>query len=169
MNLKKMITSSLLLAIGMILHQITPPILFGMKPDMLLSMMFIAIVIANDKKMSLLIGLAAGILTAITTTFPGGQLPNIIDKLVTCGAIFLFLKLSGTRIHSQLQMILISVVGTLISGTVFLTSAYVIVGLPGPFFALMLAVVLPATLINTIACSVLFNATTFTLKQVNSN
>ncbi len=33
MNLKKMIICSLLLAIGLLLHQISPPLLFGMKPD----------------------------------------------------------------------------------------------------------------------------------------
>jgi hypothetical protein len=168
MNLKKMIIRSLLLSIGLILHQIAPPILFGMKPDILLSMMFIAIVITKDYKTTLLIGLVAGFLTATTTTFPGGQLPNIIDKFVTCNFIYLILKVFNSKVNNQIQMIIISIASTLISGIVFLGSAYVLVGLPGPFFALMLAVVLPATIINTIACAVLYNATTLTIKRVGS-
>jgi hypothetical protein len=168
MNLKKMIISSLLLSIGLILHQIAPPILFGMKPDILLSMMFIAIVITKDYKMTILIGLVAGILTAATTTFPGGQIPNMIDKFITCNFIYLILKLFNNKINDQVQMIIISIFSTLISGTVFLGVAYVLVGLPGPFFALILAVVLPATIINTITCAVLYNATTLTIKRVDS-
>lgn len=160
MNLRKLILSSLLLAIGLVLHQIAPPILFGMKPDILLSMMFIAILLVDDYKTTLLVGLAAGILTAATTTFPGGQIPNVIDKLITCNLIYLFIKATKKVLNHQVQMFIASLVGTVISGTVFLGSALILVGLPGgnSFTALFLAVVLPATLVNTIACMFLYNA-----------
>jgi hypothetical protein len=167
MNLRKLILCSLLLAIGMVLHQLVPPFLFGMKPDFLLSMMFIAIALSDDYKLTLLIGLAAGILTAATTTFPGGQIPNIIDKLITCNLVYFMFKALKNKFNNQIKMILISITGTLISGTVFLGSAFVIAGLPGPFLALMLAVVLPATLFNLGACMILYNSAQIAMKRVS--
>jgi hypothetical protein len=160
MNLRKLILSSLLLAIGLILHQIAPPLLFGMKPDILLSMMFIAILLADDYKMTLIIGLAAGVLSAMTTTFPFGQIPNVIDKLITCNLVYLIIKSTKKVMNHQIQTLIVSLVGTVISGTVFLGSALILAGLPGgaSFTALFLAVVLPATLVNTIACVFLYNA-----------
>ena len=161
MNLRKLIMSSLLLAIGMVLHYIAPPILFGMKPDILLSMMFIAILLADgDYKITLIVGLAAGLLTAATTTFPGGQIPNIIDKLVTCNIVYLIIVASKKILNHQILMIIVSILGTILSGSIFLGSALVLVGLPGgaSFTALFLAVVIPATLVNTLACMFLYNA-----------
>jgi hypothetical protein len=167
MNLRKLILSSLLLAIGMVLHQIVPPFLFGMKPDFLLSTMFIAIALSDDYKLALLIGLAAGILTAATTTFPGGQIPNIIDKLITSNLVYFMLKAIKDKLNNQIKISIISVLGTLISGTAFLGSAFLIAGLPGPFFALMLAVVIPATLFNLGACVILYNTASLAMKRVS--
>src|SRR3712207_8592905 len=63
MKLKKFIMCALFLTMGFLLHQITPPILFGMKPDFLLIMMFIAIIFSgNDYKMILTVGIVSGIL-----------------------------------------------------------------------------------------------------------
>jgi hypothetical protein len=167
MNLRKLILSSLLLAIGMVLHQIVPPILFGMKPDFLLSMMFIAIALSNDYKMTLLIGLAAGVLTAATTGFPGGQIPNVVDKLITCNLVYFIFKVLKNKFNDQVKMTIVSIIGTLISGTVFLGTALVLAGLPGPFFALMLGVVLPATLFNLVASMILFNSAQLAIKRVS--
>ena len=166
MNLRKMVVSSLLLSIGLILHQIMPPILFGMKPDIMLCMMFIAIALNKDYKMTLLVGLLAGALTAATSTFPGGQVPNIIDKFITANLIYFIFKVFGNKVNQQMQMIVAAIIGTLISGTVFLGSAYFLVGLPGPFVTLMLVVVLPATVFNAVGCAVLYNAVSLSLKRV---
>lgn len=166
MNLRKMVVSSLLLSIGLILHQIMPPILFGMKPDIMLCMMFIAIALNKDYKMTLLVGLLAGALTAGTSTFPGGQIPNIIDKFITANLIYFIFKVFGNKVNQQMQMIVAAIIGTLISGTVFLGSAYFLFGLPGPFATLMLAVVLPATAFNSVGCTVLYNAVSLSLKRV---
>lgn len=165
MNLRKLLTSSLLLAVGLMLHQITPPFLMGMKPDFLLSMMFIAILFADDYKLTLVIGLAAGILTAMTTTFPGGQLPNIIDKLLTCNFIFLLNSVMGERFAKGFKIIIISLLGTFFSGFVFLLSALYLAGLPAPFIALVLTVVAPASILNTVFASILFNAVTLAMKR----
>ncbi|MFL0270269.1 tryptophan transporter [Candidatus Clostridium radicumherbarum] len=164
MNLRKIILSSLLLSIGLVLHQLVPPILFGMKPDFLLSMMFIAIFLCDDYKLSLVIGLAAGILTAATTTFPAGQLPNIIDKIITSNLVFLLFRVF--KFNSQLKISIVSFIGTIISGTVFLGAAYILVGLPGPFLALILGVVIPATAFNIAASIVLYNAANTAVNRI---
>lgn len=164
MNLRKLVTASLLLAIGMILHQMTPPLVMGMKPDFLLAMMFIAIALCDDYKLTVVIGIAAGILTAATTSFPGGQLPNIIDKLITSQIVFLMFKIFKNKLNNQISMITVSIIGTLISGSVFLASALFIVGLPAPFEVLFLTIIIPATAINTIASAVLFNIVNLSLK-----
>ena len=165
MNLRKLLVSSLLLSVGLMLHQITPPFLMGMKPDFLLSMMFIAILFADDYKLTLVIGLAAGILTAMTTTFPGGQLPNIIDKVLTCNFIFILTKAMGDRLASGIKIIIVSILGTFFSGFVFLLSALYLAGLPAPFLALVLTVVVPASLLNTVFATILFNAVTLAMKR----
>lgn len=165
MNLKKMIICSLLLAIGLLLHQIAPPLLFGMKPDFLLAMMFIALVIAKDYKTTLVVGIVSGILTAATTTFPGGQLPNLIDKIVTANILFLLIRATENKMNGQVKMIIISIIGTFISGFIFLGSALLLVSLPAPFTALVLTVVLPACLINTVATVILYNAINVALKR----
>ncbi len=157
MNLRKTILSSLLLAIGLVLHQLVPPFLFGMKPDFLLSMMFIAIILADDYRLTIIIGLAAGILTAATTTFPGGQIPNIIDKFVTCNLVYFMLKLLKNTVNNQIKIVIISLIGTLASGGVFLGAAFILVGLPGSFLTLVIAVILPAALFNMITSMILYN------------
>ena len=57
-------------------------------------------------------------------------------------------------------------VGTLISGTVFLLSAQFIVGLPAPFIALFLTVVLPATAINLLAGIFLYKIVEMSMKRI---
>jgi len=167
MNLRKMILTSLFLALGLILNQVMPPILFGMKPDIMICMMFIAIMLnKDDYKMTLMIGIIGGLFAAMTTTFPGGQLPNIIDKLVTANFVFFLYKVLDKKFSGQAQIFTAAILGTFISGTVFLGSAALIVGLPGSFTALMLAVVLPAAAMNAVGCNLLYNATVISLKRV---
>ena len=164
MKLRKLVIASLLLAIGMIMHQMTPPLVLGMKPDFSLAMMFIAIAICDDYKLTVVIGIAAGILAAATTTFPGGQLPNIVDKIVTSQMVYLMFKIVKSKLNSQISMVIVSIIGTLISGTIFLASALFIVGLPAPFVVLFLSIVIPSTIINTIASAVLYNIVNLSLR-----
>ena len=82
-NTRKMVLNALLLGIGLVLHQIEPTI-FGIKPDMTLIMLFtIMILNKDDYKTCLVCGIIAGIFAGITTSFPGGQVPNVIDKFIT--------------------------------------------------------------------------------------
>lgn len=168
MNLKKLIISSLLLAIGYVLHQVAPPILFGMKPDFLLTMMFIAILVADDYKSVLAISIAAGLITAVVTTFPGGQIPNIIDKLITGQIVYGLHKILGYTINTQIKTAIISIIGTLVSGCAFLGSALLMFGLPAPFAALILTVVLPTAIINCFSMIVLYKAVNMAVKGVRA-
>ncbi|MFA6939997.1 MAG: tryptophan transporter [Clostridiaceae bacterium] len=168
MNLRKLLISSLLLAVGLMLRQITPPILMGMKPDFMLSMMFIAIIFADDYKLTLVIGLASGIIAAMTTTFPGGQVPILIDKVLTCNFVFIMIKVLGDKLAGGIKIIIISLMGTLFSGFAFLLTALFLAGLPAPFSALVATVVIPAAILNTISASILFNAVTLAMKRITA-
>jgi hypothetical protein len=156
MNTKNLVALALLVGIGAVLHAVIPGIFLGMKPDMMLAMMFLGIILFPDFKSVLLLGIVTGLISGITTTFPGGLIPNIIDKIVTSFVFFgLFLSLNKFR-NSIVSVAILTAVGTIISGTAFLTSAYFIVGLPGAFTGLFAAVVLPAAVINTIAMIVIY-------------
>lgn len=169
MNLKKIILASLFIAIGFMLTLITPPIFLGMRPDFLLAMMFITILLNDDYKMTLLVGGVVGILTAATTTFPGGQVANIVDKLITCQFVFLAFRLTKGKIKNQLRVIIISLTGTLLSGAVFLTTAALLFGLPGgkSLTVLIMAVVVPAAIINTVLSAILYNTVVIALKRTS--
>lgn len=156
MNTKNLVALSLLVGMGAVLHAVIPPIFLGMKPDMMLTMMFLGIILFPEFKSVGLLAIVTGLLSGLTTTFPGGLIPNIIDKIVT-GLLFfgLFLALKKYR-NTIVGVGVLTAVGTLISGTAFLTSAYFIVGLPGPFTGLFAAVVLPAAVINTVAMVIIY-------------
>ena len=137
MKTKNLVALALLVGMGTVLHAVVPGFFLGMKPDMMLTMMFLGIILFPDKKSVLLLGLATGIISGLTTTFPGGLFPNIIDKFITSFVFFaLFLAFSKYK-KSIISVAVLTVIGTIISGTVFLGSALVIVGLPGPFVSIV--------------------------------
>ena len=92
MNTKNLVALSLLVGIGAVLHAVVPPIFLGMKPDMMLTMMFLGILLFPEIKNVFLVAIVSGILSGLTTTFPGGLFPNIIVKFVT-GLLFFLLIL----------------------------------------------------------------------------
>ena len=176
LNTKKMVMNALLLAIGAILHQITPALGLPMQPDFALAMLFIIMIINdNDYKTSLICAIITGVFTALTTKFPGGQLPNIIDKIVTVNVMFLVIiiinKIShltklNTKLEKNILVLLVFPIGTLVSGTTFLLSAKFIVGWPASFSLLFVTVVIPALVINTIGGFILYHAINVSLKRV---
>lgn len=158
-NLKGIIINSLFLGIGAVLHQIAPPILLGMKPDFSLVMLFVILLLNDDYKTCLSAGIVAGLLAAATTTFPGGQLANVVDKFITTNVMYFALIPLKTAINNnQIKIMLTSICGTIVSGSAFLLTALITVGLPTNFKILFISVVIPATLINTVAAIILFNA-----------
>jgi hypothetical protein len=97
-------------------------------------------------------GLATAIITALTTSFPNGQIANIVDKIVTTAVV---MGLSAL-LPRQVLVVGVGAIGTLVSGLVFLGTAALLSGLPASFASLVAAVVLPAAGINTIALLVLY-------------
>lgn len=168
MKLKDMILTSLLLAIGLVLHHVIPPIVAGMKPDFLLAMLFVALYINNNPKNALLAGILAGIFSALTTGFPGGQIANLVDKLITSYTVFLLINIFS-RVNAHLSVPVVAFIGTLVSGSVFLFTALKVVGsLPAPFSILFATVVLPAAVINTGATYICYNIVFSTKKVMRS-
>jgi hypothetical protein len=165
MNTKNLVALSLLVGIGTVLHAVVPGFFLGMKPDMMLTMMFLGIIFFPDKKSVLLLGIVTGIISGITTTFPGGLVPNMIDKFATAFIFFGLLLAIQKYKRSIVTIGVLTAIGTIISGVVFLTSAYLLIGLPGPFVALFAAVVLPATVVNTITMVILYPVATTVLKR----
>lgn len=166
-NTRKMVLNSILLAIGLILHQITPALGLPMQPDFALLTMFIVVLMnRDDYKSCLLAGIVTGLFAALTTKFPGGQLPNIIDKIVAVnfGYFLVYLmykvpfinKIDEKKLGKIISLLLFPI-GTLVSGTVFLISAQYIVGLPAGFSILFVSVVIPAVIINLIAGLIFYN------------
>ena len=149
---KQLVTNALLLAVGFLLHYVTPAIGLPMQIDFSLITMILVITLnRNSFNTCVASGVATGIFSGITSKFPLGFIPNIIDKITTAIAVYLLLKLlDKTTLSIKIKAIVVNAVATLISGTVFLASALILVGLPAPFSLLFTTVVIPATVVNTI-------------------
>ncbi|WHZ58719.1 tryptophan transporter [Metabacillus hrfriensis] len=169
MNTKVLVVLSLFVAMGLALHSIIPPFFSGMKPDMMLTMMFLGILLFPHIRNVFLLGAVTGVLSGLTTGFPGGLLPNVIDKFVTAFVFYLLVIFIKKFAASTAGAGILTAVGTLISGTVFLTAALFIVGLPGGagFMALFIAVVLPTVALNTIAMVFIYPIVQTILKRSN--
>lgn len=152
MNTKKMAANAILIAVGAILHLITPSF-FGMQCDFSLAMLFIIIVFNEDYRTTLVCGIIVGIFAAYTSKLGGMAIvPNIVDKLITCNVMYLILIPLRSNISKIKQITLLLPLGTLVSGTIFLTVLMMLSGLPGgmSFGALFMSVVMPTVVINTI-------------------
>ena len=167
MNTKSLVTLSLLVGIGAVLHTVVPGFAFGMKPDLMLLMMFLGIFLLPDLKNALLIGAVTGIISGLTTTFPGGQIPNIIDKILTALIIYVIYALAKKFVKPAVASLFLTLFGTLLSGTIFLTSAYFLVGLPGPFLTLAATAILPALVVNTVMMAIIYPIAANILRRTN--
>ena len=146
--------------------QITPPFLGGMRFDFLLSFMFICLIITRDFKSALLIGVLGGFLSALATTFPGGQLPNILEKILVSIYVFGLLKVFKKDMNI-FKLGFLSLTATFLSGFLFLTFASILVGLPASLSSLILAVVVPATLLNGLGTVFLYQLVNKAIRYSN--
>ena len=153
MKTKQLVTNSLLLAVGFILHYFTPAMGLSMQIDFSLITMILVINLNKSNFGSCIAaGIATGIFSGVTSKFPMGMIPNIVDKILTTIAVYFLVKLlDKTALHSKIKSIVVNAVGTLLSGMFFLASALLLTGLPAPFSLLFVTVVLPAIVVNTIA------------------
>ena len=151
-NTKQLVTNSLLLAVGFLLHYVTPAIGLPMQIDFsLITLILIIAFNRNSFSTCLASGVATGIFSGITTKFPMGMIPNILDKISTAIFVYLLLKLlDKTTLSSKIKAIVVNAVATLVSGAVFLVSALLLTGLPAPFGVLFVSVVVPAIVANTV-------------------
>lgn len=151
-NTKQLVSNALLLAVGFILHYVTPAIGLPMQIDFsLITMILVINLNKNNLGSCIASGAVTGIFSGLTTKFPLGLIPNIIDKITTAIVIYLLIRLlDKTTLSSKIKAIVVNAVGTLVSGMVFLASALLLVGLPAPFSLLFVTVVLPAIVVNTV-------------------
>ena len=157
---RDLVMSAVLLGIGFVLHAVTPPLFFGIKPDFMLACMFIAIIINPNLKNTVVTGVVSGMIAALTTGFPGGQFPSIIDKIVSALFIYILIKslISFTDSPSKKNIFVCfsSFLGTIVSGIVFLGSTLIMFGLPAPFSVLFLTVILLTSMANTFVSIIIF-------------
>lgn len=166
MNTKKMTINAILIAIGVILH--SSVISIGpIQPDFALAMLFIIMLLNKDYKTTLISGIIIGIFTALTTKSAGGQIPNIIDKFITCNVMYLILLPIRDKLNRNVTSILLLLVGTIVSGTIYLTSFALIVGLDGSILNLIMVVVLPTALANAVIGVIIYNVVLRVMKQVH--
>ncbi|KGX92611.1 tryptophan transporter [Pontibacillus halophilus JSM 076056 = DSM 19796] len=156
LDTRVLIMLSLLVGIGAVLHIVSPPALFGMKLDMLLVMMFIGILLFPQLPYVMLLSLVTGAIAAITTTFPGGQLANIIDKPLTALVVFALLKATQKVANKKVLASVLTFIGTVISGSIFLFIGLIVLGAEGGFLALFTAIVLPTAVINTVLMTIIY-------------
>ena len=158
-NLRDFVLAGLLLAVGLVLHAIVPPTGTPVKPDFLLAMLFVCLLIFEDVALGFVVGIAAGILAGMTTRLPGGFFPNLIDKIATTAFLLFLIRIARTRINPYIISIATPILGTLFSGTVFLLAAILMGVLPRvAFLPAFGTAVLPAVIGNTILVSILFSA-----------
>ena len=156
MNTKNLVLMSLLVGVGAVLYIVIPGFNGGMKPDFMLTMMFISILLFPEVKSVFLLGITTGIISGLFSTFPGGFIPNVIDKSVTAFVFFGLVLLINKYAKKLPVAILLTCIGTLISGVVFLSSAIFLIGADVPFMGLLVAVVLPAMAINAVAFFIIY-------------
>lgn len=148
MNTKSLVHGAIFIALGFIFHYIIPGFFFGMKPDFLLFFMVTYILIYPNIKNALAIGVAMGIMSAISTSFPGGQVANMIDKPIT--ALFTLCAYRYLLNGGAVKKAVLYFLATVVSGSLFLGVAMLLVGLPGgaPFSAMFLTIVLPTAALS---------------------
>lgn len=168
MKIKDLVILSLLVGIGAVLHAVIPPILFGMKPDMLLSMMFLGIILFPKPNYVLVLSLVTGAVSALTTGMPGGQIANVIDKPVTAFVFLGLFLLIRNRININISAPLLTGIGTIVSGSVFLIVVLFILNvMEGAFIPLLIGIVLPAAVINTIIMVIVYPIANSIQKRMN--
>jgi hypothetical protein len=79
--------------------------------------------------------------------------------------MFLILKPFRDKLSNQIKVVFTTAMGTIVSGSSFLTVVILTVGLGGSFKALFLSVVLPAAVVNTIVGVCLFNIINTAVKR----
>ena len=165
MSTKSLVLMALLVSTGAALYVVIPGINGGMKPDFMLTMMFIGILLFPYAKNVFLLAATTGILSGLFSTFPGGFLPNIVDKLITAFVFLLAVQLLKKYANRLPVVVSLAAAGTLLSGTIFLSAAILLIGAEIPFLPLVLTVVVPAVVLNAVAIGFIYPIITSLVKR----
>lgn len=148
---RKLSKMSILLALGLVLNlSVQVFSLQGMKVDFVVVMLVISLLNADNHQEMLMAAISFGILTALTTTFPNGQIANLVDKLVVGFIMYNLNRLMKVDYDNKPKVILFTALSTIISGTVFLSVALYLSSSTELFNLLFLTVVIPSTIGNSI-------------------
>ena len=142
---------AMLVAVGAALYLVIPGINGGMKPDFMLTMMFIGLLLFRDVKSVFILTIATGVLSGLFSTFPLGFFPNIVDKLITGFAFYVVIKSMKSISSNLIASTVLVGLGTILSGFIFLSVAIFMLGVDLPFLFLFATVVLPAVVLNGVA------------------
>ncbi|MBU5594006.1 tryptophan transporter [Amphibacillus sp. MSJ-3] len=168
MKTKDLILLALFMGIGAVLHMIAPPILFGMKPDIMLPMMFLGIILFPKVNYVLIVSIATGVISALTTTAPGGQISNLVEKPITAFIFFALFLIIPKQVNQKVSIPILITIGTIVSGSIFLVMALYVVGLMGgSFIPMFVGVVLPAVLFNVVFTMILYPIIQSIMKRSN--
>lgn len=150
--------TALLLAVGTILHLITPSF-GGVTPNWTIAMYCIAINLTRPTiSQAAGIGLVAGAINIPTSksAFPYGNLASELVGAVTC-ALIVHTMASFTIGKFNLRPALTALLSTITSGLTFITILKFVMALPlQVYFYAMLPVVLVVAVINTLATQILY-------------
>ena len=167
MNTKNLVLMALLVGVGAALYLVIPGFSGGMKIDFMLTMMFIGILLFPTVKDTFLLAIATGVISGLFSTFPGGFVPNIIDKAVSA-LVFLAVVVAIRHFAQKIAVSTVLVgLGTLLSGSVFLSMALLLTEVPIDFKFLFITVVLPAVALNAVAFIIIYPIITSLVKRSN--
>ena len=141
-----------------------------MQCDFSLAILFslLILVTRKDYKLSLAVGMCFGIASALTTKMPMGNIANLVDKFVTTNLIFLFIPFASNKIKDDILFLIISFIGTFISGSVFILTAIAFGAFAIDMYIPLLATVVgPAMIVNTIVGFFIFKIMKKILKAFN--
>ena len=168
MKTKNLVLMALLIGIGTALYLVMPPIPIGggIKPDMMLTMMFVGIILFPNVRDTFVLSVVTGVLSGLFSSIPGSLIPNIIDKFVT-GFVFLAILYVVNKFAKNIVVYAILIgLGTLLSGTVFLSMLLLLVGdMPAAFGIMFATGVIPATIANIVAFCIIYPILTSLLKR----
>lgn len=153
---RKITQMSILLALGLVLNlSVQMFSLQGMKVDFVVVMLCISILNSESYEEVIMAGVAYGLLTALTTTFPNGQLANIIDKLVVSLVMYNVKNILKVNYNNKLLLIIFSLSATLLSGFIFLFTALYMSQTLNMFYILFFSIVIPSAIGNSIMITIL--------------
>ncbi|MEN2767714.1 tryptophan transporter [Ornithinibacillus xuwenensis] len=156
MNTRVLVILSLLVGIGAALHFVMPSI-YGVTPDMMLAMMFLGIMLFPKFQYVVVLAITTGVLSALTTQAPGGQIANMVEKPITAIVFFALFLLIKDRANIRFSAPILTAIGTLISGSIFLGLALYVIGLmEGAFLLAFATAVLPAAGLNTVLMIIIY-------------